>query len=315
VNEDFGGIDLSGLGAAQDQLFSPSKVLQFEGTGSDEMHTIRKRVKLPGHHNRPNLGGEDVDSLNYIQAIVGGFTRMYQILLKHRDELLSNNGPLDWFAEDKVRTVIRPTRTYGLLLAESFHPDLLRDALARERHFDRLWVGIEDRPYLKAIIPAEHKDLWRMDIPVFFTSPNSCDLWTSSNELIADFFNESSLSRARRRLQEFSEEDIEKQTWFIRASFTTSAMEAGGAHRSTERLYQVATNQTQSQSPASREQLLAAAWTIGDRLEDLALRGEQDASWIGLSVIGNDIFHPLPLAVCRRDGFPPNPICSKIAAI
>jgi lantibiotic modifying enzyme len=46
---------------------------------------------------------------------------------------LSETGALARFADAEVRVIVRPTRAYGLLLHESFHPDFLRDSLDRER--------------------------------------------------------------------------------------------------------------------------------------------------------------------------------------
>ena len=57
-----------------------------------------------------------------VESITSGFTTMYQLLLKHRAELLADGGPLTRFADDQVRVILRATRTYALLLQESFHP-------------------------------------------------------------------------------------------------------------------------------------------------------------------------------------------------
>jgi len=88
----------------------------------------------------------EVDVLEHVEAVVRGFINTYELLLKHRDDLLASDGPLARFTEDEMRVIIRPTRIYAKMLENSFHPDVLRDALDRERLFDRLWVGIEDNP-------------------------------------------------------------------------------------------------------------------------------------------------------------------------
>ena len=71
-----------------------------------------------------------------------------------------------------------------MLLRDSYHPDMLRDALDRDRLFDWLWAAVENGPYLTKVIPAERQDLWKGDIPIFTTRPGSRDLWTSANEHI-----------------------------------------------------------------------------------------------------------------------------------
>src|SRR5205823_2337232 len=125
------------------------------------------------------------------------------------------------FTHDEVRCVLRPTQAYGLFLVESFHPNVLRDALDRDRFFDRLWVGIEQQPYLSRIIAAERADLLAGDIPLFTARPDACTLLTSHGEAIAGFFEESGLDVVSKRIQRLAEQDLEQQLWIIRASLTS----------------------------------------------------------------------------------------------
>jgi lantibiotic modifying enzyme len=130
-NAEYEGVDVSGLGTAEGQL-TPDRLPYWEAIGTDEMRLNRERMSMVGNQNRPTLDGTEVNLLDHTEAIATGFTSIYELLLKHRDELLSKDGPLACFAEDKVRVVLRATRTYASLLQESFHPDVLRNALDRE---------------------------------------------------------------------------------------------------------------------------------------------------------------------------------------
>src|SRR5258708_38772904 len=96
--------------------------------------------------------------------------------MQPRQALLTEIVPR--FARDEVRCLLRPTRAYGMLLERSFHPNVLRDALDRACYFDRLWVGVECRPYFPKIIAAERWDLLAGDIPLFTTRRDSRDLCT-----------------------------------------------------------------------------------------------------------------------------------------
>src|SRR5258708_32576314 len=111
--------------------------------------------------------------------------------MQPRQALLTEIVPR--FARDEVRCLLRPTRAYGMLLERSFHPNVLRDALDRDCYFDRLWVGVEYRPYFPTIIAAERSDLLAGDVPLFSTRPDSSELVTSRWETIADFFAEAAL--------------------------------------------------------------------------------------------------------------------------
>ena len=140
---------------------------------TDEMALGRQRVPVKGSHNRPSLAGAEVDLADYTEAIVAGFTTIYRVLMEHRAQLLPPDGLLAQFADAELRVILRPTRVYGFLLDESFHPDLLRDALDRDRLFDRLWLAVEHRPGLAPAITAERRALDNGDIP-FFTARAQC---------------------------------------------------------------------------------------------------------------------------------------------
>jgi type 2 lantibiotic biosynthesis protein LanM len=292
------GIDLSGLGGAAGQL-TPNKVPTWEGAGTDEMRLVRKRLEMSGSQNRPTLNGIEVNVLDYAEQIVAGFTTLYQLLLKHRNELLVEDGPLARFSEDEVRVIVRPTQTYATLLDESYHPDVLRNALERDRLFDRLWDWGESLPYLARVIPAERRALWNCDIPIFTARPSSRDIWDSANERIHDFFEEPGLAFAQRRLQQLSDHGLRQQLWFIRASLATLSTDTDQARWPSYRL-------TEPQTTTDRERLLAAARAAGDRLAELALRGEDDVSWIGLTPTNENHWSLVPLGPDLYDGLPGN---------
>jgi type 2 lantibiotic biosynthesis protein LanM len=220
MNEEFEGVDLSGLGARAGQL-TPQPVPQWEAAGTDQMRVVRKRVEMPGGRNRPTLNGQDVDVQAYSTALAVGFTRMYTLLMEQRDALLAPDGPIVRFAADEVRVIARPTNLYGKLLHESFHPDLLRDGLDREQFFDRLWVGAVLRPELVPLISSERFDLLHGDIPMFTSYPSARGLWNSISEEIPDTFVESAMVAAERRIRQLDTEDLERQRWFIRASLAS----------------------------------------------------------------------------------------------
>lgn len=295
------GIDISGLGGAGGQL-TPYQLPQWEGLGTDEMHLTRKRVTTRGAQNRPLLHDAGVNPLDHIDAILAGFCQLYALLLNHRDQLLAADGPLAHFAQDEVRVILRATRTYALLLRESFHPDVLRNGLDRDRLFDRLWSRVEQFPYLAKVIAAERADLQLGDIPLFTTRPTSRALWSSGNGQITDFFDEPSLTLAARRLSRLSDADREQQLWIIRASLATLA---NNPERATPPSPQVALPQPAVELIQTQpERLFAAACAIGDRLETLALRNEHNLSWLGMTLENDHGWSLMPLGLDLYGGLP-----------
>jgi type 2 lantibiotic biosynthesis protein LanM len=274
AKEGYEGLDVSGLGAVAGQA-TPERAVKLEGTGTDEMRVARGRSELPGGSHRPGLGAEEVNASDYTEQIVEGFAAMHRLLARERESLLAEGGPLARFAADEVRVIVRDTHSYGLLLSESLHPDLLRDALELERFFDRLWVGIENHPYRERVIAAERADLLRGDVPFFSTRPDSRDLWGNSAGPVTDFFDETGLSLVTRRMRRLDEEDLARQVWFIRASMTTLSVELTAADWPSY-------DMKEPRAAAGAAALLDAASAVGDRLAAIALRGERDATWFGL---------------------------------
>lgn len=287
------GLDKSGIGSQPGQTV-PRPIRSWEGVATDEMRVVRQQRLLQGAQNQPRLLETEVNVLDYAEEIVTGFTTVYQDLVKYRDEFQNR---LTHFAEDEIRVVLRPTRTYAALLAESFHPDVLRNALERDRWFDKLWIEVQHLPDIAKVIQTERQELWQGDIPMFTTRPNSRDVVGSHNQIFANFFERSGMEQVVYRLEQLDERDLERQTWFIRASVSTLAMaQEGVGWRGYPRF--------EPQTRCDREQLLAAACQIGDRLELLALRSHEDATWLGLTLAGGSHWTLASLTWSLYDGLP-----------
>ena len=96
VHPEVEGIDISGLGATAGQV-TPYKVPVWERAGTDKMCLVHRRVVIGGGDNRPCLDGTEVNALEHAEAIVAGFTEMYNLLLKYRSDLLADDGPVSRF--------------------------------------------------------------------------------------------------------------------------------------------------------------------------------------------------------------------------
>lgn len=280
-SEESGVADISGLSGGRPEQLTPNKVPYWVGVGTDEIRLSRRKMEMPPTDNRPSLNGLEVNPDDYLQEILEGFSGMYRLLMSHRDDLVASNGPLQRFANDEVRVVFRSTRTYGTLLMESFHPDVMRDAVDRDLLFDRLWIGVEQWPYLAQVVSAECEDLQRGDIPFFSTRPQSLDVWTSTKRCIPGLIEKSALSHVEQRVADLSEDNLSLQLWLIRASLAI----ASGHSRLTPSFR---SNSVQPHGVVDRSGLLAAACTAGDHLVSTALRLKGSVSWVGLSVADDD---------------------------
>ncbi len=295
-------IDISGLGAAGTQL-TPDKLPVWEGVGTDEMRLTRRHVEFSSEGHRPALAGQDVDVRGYGGAVAHGFAQIYQLLLAQRDAFLAEAGPLARFADAEIRVVARATRTYSLLLQESSHPDLLRNALDRDRLYTRLWRDVAVSPRLARLLQAERRDLHKGDVPIFLTKPATRHLWDSQGEQIADFLPETGMDRVIRRLNAMGDADLARQLWYINAAF--AAIDGANSHRQSgvDQPSQLAPSTTAApEEIAAPAQLLTQARAIGDQLAGLAHRYQDHGVWIGLGLDEHDTWSLAPLTMHLYDG-------------
>jgi type 2 lantibiotic biosynthesis protein LanM len=290
------GIDLSGMGAGRGQV-TPYAVPAVRSGGTDEMRFVREYLPVSFEKNRPLLAGAQLNPQDYGDAIVHGFTSMYQTLIAHRDALLAADGPLQRFHDDEIRVLLRSTEVYGLLLWDSFHPDMLRDALDRDRLLDRLWLAVRELPLLEQVISSERRDLLSADMPIFTARVSSRDLSDSRGRRYAGFFPQTGMDRAKKRLVEFNEDNLDRQIWFIRASL--ASLVAG----------EPAVTISECEPPvasgtATPKRLEEEALRIGERLQKLAMRGRNGATWVGVGLVNDRAWSILPLGPALYDGVP-----------
>lgn len=288
------GVDISALGMAPGQA-TEGAIPYWEARGTDGMRLERRPMEMIASEHRPSLGGALIDVSDYVDDLAEGFECAYRLIASRRGEL---GRFLDRMAGDEARVILRPTRTYGHLLQESFHPFLLREALERDRHFDHLWQGIVESPLLEEVVDSEREELLQGDIPLFSARLGSRDLLGAGGRVWPGFLERSGLEMVRSRLADLDEGDLGRQLWFIRAAVATHQINVFGLESGMEA----------RSAAADREvdpgQLLEAARAIGARLESLALRSNGDATWIGvqsrqgrnfrLTPLGHDLYAGLP---------------------
>lgn len=270
------GVDISGLGSKPGQRSAMALPVLTE-LGTDNLQVRLERIPLEIPDHRPVGKDEELDLLDYADDLVAGFTELRLLCRERRTELLADDGPLAAFAGDTVRVLLRSTMTYATVLQTAFHPDVLRDALERDRHFDYLWRQVVDQPSLGDCVPAEQRALWRNDIPYFSSTTDGTTLFDSDDQPITGPRLEPGLELVRSRLERDDDEQLAHQLWLIRGSLATAAINASGEVVLPE--YELVT----ATSAASSDELLATASAIGDQLAATAFDRDGSAQWLGLS--------------------------------
>ncbi|MBN1204905.1 MAG: type 2 lantipeptide synthetase LanM family protein [Myxococcaceae bacterium] len=268
------GVDLSGLGGEAGQLY-PLLISQIADSGQDTMKVVRRQVRTQGAHNRPSVAGAPVRPADFTEDIVQGFQETYELLMRQQAEVASQ---LRRFADVEVRHIVRPTRRYSTLLLESHHPDFLQDEQARSALLDHLSTEAARLPELQRVLPPEKEDLNVGDIPLFTARPGQRHLWSSRGECIPDFFARDSLGESLERLERMDTRERDRQVSLLRRSM---------ASLGTERLPAWITRpfpHREAPRPATPEDCLAAAISVGEYLQAEAIHGRTDVCWIGMKL-------------------------------
>ncbi|MEE1826202.1 type 2 lanthipeptide synthetase LanM family protein [Streptomyces sp. BE20] len=294
---DDGAVDVSGIGGGgAGRLTSPVEGVDWAGAGTDEMRLVRRPRPFGEAHNRPRLGGAPVDPAGHTEALVEGFRAGYAALAAGRDRLVGPRGLLRSFAEDEVRVVPRATRVYARLLDESTHPDVLRDAAARQAVLELLRTDAVDDPGRPELADHEIADLWSGDVPLFTARPGARDLWTSGGRRLPGELAEAGLARAESKLAGLGGVDRKDQEWIIRAAMV------GAAGTPAHRPGRPVPENVWATAPEP-EQLLTAARGVGDQLVADAYRARSRTNWLGLELLADRYWRVRPLGADLAGGY------------
>jgi len=269
-------VDLSGLGHRPGQQ-TPMGVPVLAEVGTDGMRVRLQRLAMDLPDHRPVPKDAELNLLDYADDLTAGYAEMHTLCRRRRGDLLADDGPLARFAGDRVRVVVRSTVIYATLLSTGFHPDVLRDGLERDRHFDYLWRRVAETPALAAVVPAERRDLWRGDVPYVTCRTDEATLSDSDGRPVPGLTGVPGLELVRRDLSTRDDEHLRAQLTLIRSSLAAAAI-----NTSTELIYP---SYRLPDPPAGTgpDELIAAAEAIGAELARQAYLADGSAQWLGIS--------------------------------
>lgn len=156
--------DISVMGAKKDAR-APYNVSGVENFGCSDMRI----TEISGWINENKASSDDNFShARKVSFLFDGLKDGLNFLLKNKELLGRNGGVIDkCFINSRRRLIVRDTKIYGALQNDEAHPDLLRDQIDREWHWDNLWSDVLERPNLTLFIQSELSQLKQGDIPYF----------------------------------------------------------------------------------------------------------------------------------------------------
>src|SRR5262249_31668988 len=132
--------------------------------------------------------------------------------------------------------VPRATAIYKHLNRASLAPTLLRFGVDRSLSFEVLAAARNERERAETwpLVDDEIEALEAMDIPYFSAAASSTDLVAGGGRVVKDYFPESAIAAAERRLRAFDEADRTRQTKTIEGAFAASAARLGSGATAVE---------------------------------------------------------------------------------
>jgi type 2 lantibiotic biosynthesis protein LanM len=274
------GVNLSALTLTDGQE-APQDVLEWTERGSDRVRQKRVRALLKTDHlNLPTLGGVAVPVNDFMDELFHGFRDAYDVLARHKAELLEPDSVLAAFGPTECRLVLRGTVDYATLLTELRHPDYLGDALRYSELLDRLWISRCPR-YTACTLDSEIAQLWSGDVPVFTTRGSSRALFDDRGSVVErHYLEETALEGARRRLQRFGPDDCSRQIQIMNCAFAVTEL----PHVADQTLVRPRAGPFDGgrEAKTSNAQLIAEACHIADRILEVSIEDERTVTWIGL---------------------------------
>lgn len=266
---DIGGFTGSGGQKVVDQ--APTWV----AINTDAMRLEYVPLNTAPTRNLPYLDGNPAFAVNHVETITAGFAACCRFLRSQASTLLAVDGPLGRLAQGRTRFVFRPTRVYSFLQHHLLAPEYLRDGLDWGIELDGLARAVagtneQTAPFNWPFLAHEKAALVRGDVPVFFSAANSTDVFSTAGLVLKDCFAQTCWQRVQARLAQLDEDDITRQTGFIRAALLLSAASTHVEHMGDVRVQ--APMQPVMAIPSSQV-FLDLALRLGEEIERRAIPG------------------------------------------
>jgi type 2 lantibiotic biosynthesis protein LanM len=172
--------------------------------------------------NRIHLDGDVLEPKDFEDAIVRGFSRVYEWF--QHDPARTTRCMWDLFADTSVRFVARSTQIYTQLLIGSRHPRCLIEPLEVDLVFERLSEDPHQWDTSGLAAARESRSLWQLDVPLFSAPAAGTELLHDHTDAIAVELEQSPCELAADRIRSLSTGDRLQQEGYISASLSVTEL-------------------------------------------------------------------------------------------
>jgi type 2 lantibiotic biosynthesis protein LanM len=153
--------------------------------------------------------------VHHPDEVVAGFADLYAVLVDHRRDLLTADGPMALFDGLSYRVVLRNTSTYALVIERATHPRALGSETERDSELRRFDAPGDSQP-AAAIARAEREALDRLDVPIFWAKCHGTTVHTAAGDAVDGLIVEPGIAGAARRIRSLNGHDLQVQCHAIR---------------------------------------------------------------------------------------------------
>jgi class II lanthipeptide synthase len=257
--------------------------IQWDNINSDAMRPKKSKETGSTNPNLPRANGQYARFADHVDDFVAGFADYARFLAAQggkRQKLYED------FAGLSVRKVIRATRFYSMLLQRLRNCRTMDDGVMWSAQADftaRLAEWDRDSDDFWPLQRAERSALIALNVP-HFVSPSDGNEIRDANGISVRTEAKPGLDRARARMRDFDEHEIEWQIEVITENTRSLARPSVPAADRERHVEEVAVHST-------TKAFIAEADKIAEELSRYAIRRGPGAAWIGLDCLGDaDVF-------------------------
>lgn len=269
-------LEIGGIGAEK-QKVSPFKFSEFTIDPNGNPKHIRKFGVNGVSENNPvkELTNSELSEINRIMQT--SFEYCYNWILNNKSLYVSMVN--EYFSNQKIRVILRPTFLYSKLMIMSKNIYFLGNKTNRQILFSKLAY---ERKNQMPFVYSEYEQLMNYDIPIFYAYTNDLEIYNASNDKLGILSEKTPLESTIVKINKMSPEDLDNQKVLIDQAMRLKEYKGDktdivfGASESAE-------NSIES------ERGMALCTNIGDLLIKRAIYpNEESVTWISTTLLGKE---------------------------
>ncbi len=224
------GADISGILGGSNPKNSAVKIQALVGVGTDEMGFGESEQEVVFNKKKRNLAvlnGRSLSAADYADEVLAGFRDAYRAVMENKEAFRQHIERLP-LSHGVYRQLFRNTNLYSKYLMAVHHPNYLEREDSRRLVFSRLkgkrgYIS----PEHEQLVECEIRQLMQEDVPSFYARYDDTTLYSVYGDTLEDFFGSTIDQQFQSKIQDLSDTDLYRQSYFIRCSLSPHPPAAG----------------------------------------------------------------------------------------